>query len=343
MKIAIDHPGSRKNFCTRFEAYCRRNNIDCVLVNCTDSDIVEQLADCDALVWHWPHANHKYSLLARQLTCSLQAAGKVVFPDIASCWHFDDKIGQKYLFEALDLPLVPTFVFYDKKQALDFLDNAEYPLVFKLKSGAGSSNVKLVKNRRQGRKLVKKMFAAGLPVKNIWNLAWDDFQKFRHNKAPLRPVFSTVKSAIKAMFKPAEREHGYVYFQKFIAGNEYDIRAIVINGKVFEIKRMCRTSDFRASGSGMILYEKAELSERCAEIALAAARKMQTQCAAFDFVFDNGQPLLLEVSYGFILHVYDPCTGYWDADLNWHAGNFNPQDWIMDEVINKVKECRKQG
>ena len=182
MKIAIDYAGAKENFCTRFEAYCKRHNIDYKLVDCTSSKIIEELADCDALVWHWPHANHKFELFARQLTYSLQAAGKVVFPNAATCWHFDDKIGQKYLFESLELPLVPTYVFYEKAAALDFLEQTDYPVVFKLKSGAGSSNVKLIRNKRCGRKLVRKMFSKGFPAVNRWEFARDTFKKFRQDR-----------------------------------------------------------------------------------------------------------------------------------------------------------------
>ena len=53
---------------------------------------------------------------------SVEASGKKVFPDFNTVWHFDDKVGQKYLLEALDLPLVPTWVFYDKTEALQWAD-----------------------------------------------------------------------------------------------------------------------------------------------------------------------------------------------------------------------------
>ena len=343
MKIAIDYAGAKENFCTRFEAYCQRHDIDYKLVDCTSGKIIEELADCDALVWHWPHADHKFELFARQLTYSLQAAGKVVFPNAATCWHFDDKIGQKYLFESLELPLVPTYVFYEKAAALDFLEKTDYPVVFKLKSGAGSSNVKLIRNKRCGRKLVKKMFGKGFPAVNRSEFIRDTYKKFRQKKLPFRAVLSAIKAAILNSRKLEMREYGYVYMQKFIADNEYDIRAIVIGDKVFEIKRLCRPDDFRASGSGTILYEKSELSGECAGIALAAAAKLKTQCAALDFVFDHGKPMLVEISYGFSMHGYDRCTGYWDADLNWHAGVFNPQDWIMDLVVKEVKNLKNNA
>ena len=34
---------------------------------------------------------------------------------------------------------------------------------------------------------------------------------------------------------------------------------------------------------------------------------------------------------------YDPCTGYWDNNLNWHEGSFNPYGWMVEEVFKKTE------
>lgn len=63
-------------------------------------------------------------------------------------------------------------------------------------------------------------------------------------------------------------------------------------------------------------------------------QKLKSQCTAMDFIYDSmKKPLLVEISYGFVPEGYDPCTGYWDADLNWHDGNFNPYGWIVEEIL----------
>jgi len=335
MKIAIEYREGA--FTERFVEYCDRHGIDYKLVDCRSNDIVKQLEDCDALMWHWPHANHTHELFARQLTYSLECVGKVVFPDANTCWHFDDKIGQKYLFEATGLPLVPSWVFYDREQALEWIEQAEFPLVFKLSGGAGSQNVRLLHSRAQARRLVKKMFAGGLLAFDILHLAFDRLRKWRHKKDTLRSVLSTFKAWFCSLFRHRDREYGYVYFQKFIPDNKFDIRCIVIGDKVFEIKRMCRDNDFRASGSGNILYEKEELSEDCAAISFQVAKKLKTQVIALDFVFDHGTPLIVEASYGFAMHGYDRCTGYWDNAMIWHEGAFIPQDWMIEEVIAQIR------
>ena len=95
-----------------------------------------------------------------------------------------------------------------------------------------------------------------------------------------------------------------------------------------------RKNDFQASGSGMIVYRKEEIDERCVKIAFEVNEKIKSQSIAFDFVFDAGlNPLILEISYGFVVEGYDPCEGYWDKDLTWQEGSFNPYGWMVDMMI----------
>ena len=109
MKIAIHHtPGT---FSDRWISYCEEKGIPYKIVDAYSSDIVKQVEDCDAFMWHHHHANYKDALFAKQLLYSLQIAGKKVFPDFNTGWHFDDKVGQKYLLEAIGAPLVTSYVF----------------------------------------------------------------------------------------------------------------------------------------------------------------------------------------------------------------------------------------
>src|SRR5690606_35021033 len=95
------------------------------------------------------------------LLVSLQTAGKKVFPDFNTVWHFDDKIGQKYLLEAIGAHLAPSYVFYSKKEALSWSETAVFPKVFKLRNGAGSDNVRLAKSREAAVRLINKSFNKG--------------------------------------------------------------------------------------------------------------------------------------------------------------------------------------
>src|SRR5690606_27908548 len=164
MKIAIFH--KKGTFSERWVAYCEKNNIQYKLVNAFDSDIIQQVKDCDAFMWHHHHGQYKDVLTAKRILFALEQAGIKVFPDFNTGWHFDDKVAQKYLLEAINAPLVPSYVFYDKEKALAWAKETTYPKVFKLKGGAGASNVELVHSCKEAEKKIKKAFSKGFPQFN---------------------------------------------------------------------------------------------------------------------------------------------------------------------------------
>lgn len=338
MKIAIHHrPGS---FSDRWIEYCINAGIDHKIVNAYDSNIVEQVSDCDAFMWHHHHANAMDVLFAKQLIYSLETAGIKCFPDFHTVWHFDDKVGQKYLLESIGAPLVPSYVFYSKKDALEWVEHTDFPKVFKLRGGAGSSNVILAHTPQEARRLIKKSFGKGFPQNSIKTL----FSEYKRLKKERKASFgSFVKSIAAYYLKPGtyhkthQNECGYAYFQEFIRNNHYDIRVVVVGDKAFYLKRMVRKDDFRASGSGHIIYEKDVYTEPCVKISFDVQKKLKSQCTAFDYVMKDGQPLIVEISYGFAMHGYDKCEGYYTDDMEFHPGQFNPQNWMVDELIREIK------
>jgi glutathione synthase/RimK-type ligase-like ATP-grasp enzyme len=337
MKIAIHK--KENDFSPKWIEYCKKNKIDYQVVDCYSNDIVKDLRDCNALMWHFNQANPKDILFAKQLVFSLETAGKIVFPDFYTAWHFDDKVGQKYLLESIEAPLVPSYVFYDREQALQWVDNTSFPKVFKLRGGAGSANVRIVKNRTEAGNLVKKAFRSGFSQYDKWGSLKDRWYKYRKGKSGLWNVIKGVLRFGRSteFARVAGNERGYIYFQDFIPGNKYDIRVVVIDGKAFAIKRLVREGDFRASGSGSVLYEKKYFNDETIRLAFETANKMKSKCLAVDFVYRDGTPLIVEVSYGFIKEVYYDCAGYWTEDLDWHENPFDAQGWMVEAVVKQVQ------
>ena len=339
MEIAIHH--RKGSFSSRWIAYCEEKGIEYKLVNAYDSDIVRQVEGCDAFMWHFHQGDYRDMQFAKALILSLEAKGVRCFPDSHTCWHFDNKVWQKYLLEVVGAPLVPSYVFYTKKEAWEWASKTTFPKVFKLKGGAGASNVKLAHTRQEAEQLIKQCFGRGFSQYRWQDHLREEWRKYKEKKATLRELFRPVYYAFKRY--PTEFSHyhqkeiGYAYFQDFIPDNSYDIRVCVVGEKAFALKRMTRKDDFRASGSGHIIYDKQQIDERCVQIAFEVNRQLKTQSIAFDFVFDeSGNPLIVEISYGYAVKAYDVCEGYWSEDIQWHEGtHFDFCGWMVEDLINQ--------
>jgi len=337
MKLAI-HNGKGWNI--KWIEYCQRNNIPYIIVNCYDSDIILQLKKMQIthLMWHFDHNLPKDILMARNVLYSAAHIGIITFPDYNTCWHFDDKVSQKYLLEAIKAPIVPSYAFYSKKEALNWLkSDAKYPLVSKLRRGAGSYNVKLIKNIGEAKKYTKKMFRKGIhptpgylaDTKNKLKVA-GNFKGIvkRLKKAP---NFFKVMSTSKHGFP---KEKGYVYFQNFIPGNTEDIRVVVVENKVWAFKRKVREGDFRASGSGMIDYNLKNIPLHLIKTSYEISKKLKTQSIAFDYVKDaNENYYIVEISYGYVGEPIYNCQGYWDENFDFIEKHIWPEYIILNNFI----------
>lgn len=333
-KIAIHY--RKGSFSEYWIEYCNQKHIPYKIVDGYADDIISQLRDCTAFMWHHHHAKYKDALVAKKVLFSLDHTNFKVFPDFRTTWHFDDKVAQKYLLESIQAPLVPSFVFYDKEDAVKWAKSTNFPKVFKLKGGAGAANVKLIKSSHEAVRLIRKAFGKGFPQFDKLGNLKERYRKYKEGKDNISGVF---KGIARLFITPKfanfwGNEKGYVYFQEFIPNNTHDIRVIIVADKAFAIKRMVRENDFRASGSGNIVYKKEEIDIRCIQIAFEVNKKLRSQSIAFDFVFDEkGNPLIIELSYGFASKAYESCEGYWDANLHWYETSIQPQHWMVESML----------
>ena len=341
--IAIHYQGGGNFFCTRWKQYCEDNNIPFKLVSCYDNDILEQLNDCDALLWHVNNLDYRDQLLARNLINALENRDIITYPNNKTLWHFDDKVAQKYLFESVDAPLVKSYVFYNKSDALNWIKKTTFPKVFKLAKGGAAVNVYLIKNKKHAARMVKRAFNKGFPVLSMKKIFLERLRKFTKGQ---EPFIGVIKGFIRLFIATpfvnmSSNEKGYAYFQEFLPDNSFDIRVSIAGLKAMAGKRTVRENDFRASGSGMITWKKEEIDINCVRIAFETSKLLGLQSAGYDFIYDEkGELRIVEVSF-----VQDPCrksygdlAGYWDSELNWHEeDNFYFEDWILESILKEIQ------
>ncbi|WP_027371397.1 ATP-grasp domain-containing protein [Desulfovermiculus halophilus] len=343
--IAIHHrPGS---FSDKWIEYCDEHNVPYKLVDCYASDIIDQIKDCQGLMWHWAHYDHKAQLFARQLTYSLEMIGKKVFPDSKTCWHYDDKVGQKYLLETIGAPLVPSYVFYDQDTALTWADQATYPKVFKLRNGAGSGNVKLVSDKHRAKQLIKKAFGRGFKASSRINLFKDRLWHFRRDKS-LSSMLN-ISKGVGRLFIPTPTEQNfpleknYTYFQDFVPNNEFDDRLVVIGNRCFCIRRHTRDDDFRASGSGKFEYDVGLFPRESISLAFKLTGILKMQSCAIDVIYtSSGKPMIVEISYAYVAKSYENCHGFFDHNLQWYDQPVLPQQFMIEDFLYNVSHFKSK-
>lgn len=336
MKVGLVY--RKGSFSDRWIEYMEINKLEYVLLDPYDNDIISYIKKLQIthFMWHFSQNNYKDILHAKTFLTVLNKMGIKTFPNHNAYWHFDDKIAQKYLLEAVGASFVNSKVFYNKEEALRFFENTTLPIVFKLRGGAGSINVQLVRTRNKGKKLINQAFSTGFYAFDSKAILNDVYRQFRNNKS-IRNFLRIIKWSLASISPPSEikiygRQIGYVYFQEFVPNLNYDIRLIVIGNKCFFLKRNTRNNDFRASGSGLFEFEPIGLNRIAVHEAFKIANMLKMDCVAFDFVItENNIPKIIEISYGFLPKFYDNCLGYFNYNAEWIESSVD-----LDKEIIKV-------
>ena len=255
-----------------------------------------------------------------------------MFPNLYTCWHFDDKVKEYYLLKSLGYPVIESWIFWEKNHALEWAERANFPVVFKLKKGAGSRNVILINNQTEAKKIINRMFGKG--ISSSHGIPHKGIVKYKNLESHLRHKADQYFLNKFRGIKPTvwQIEKNYVLFQRFLPNNSFDTRVTVIGNCAFAMRRFVRRNDFRASGSGNWDLDKNNVDLRTVELALKISKELKFQSMAYDFLFDEkGDPQICEMSY---TYPDDPEKGYWDENLKWHDFNFIPPYFHLKDSLN---------
>jgi len=223
---------------------------------------------------------------------------------------------------------------------MEWISKADFPLVLKLRSGAGSRNVRLIKDQKTAKRLIRKSFGRGIRQYNAFGGLVESLRKYRMGKASLKTVIKSIAHFIYPiqLEKSEGRHKGYIYFQEFIPGCKYDIRIQSVGDKMWAMTRMVRKGDFRASGSGKLNYDPKMIPEEALRLSMEISKKLNLQSMAIDLLpFKNGF-LIAEISYAFGVDPEELEVGYWDKNLHWHPGKINPFAWMVDDIVRRLND-----
>jgi glutathione synthase/RimK-type ligase-like ATP-grasp enzyme len=340
--IHVHRRGEIGPFSKKYIKILEENGISWKKMDIDDASFWDDLKQCTHFIYHWG-GYPEHHLIARSIIPIIENVYKIpVFPNMVTAWHHDDKIREYYLMKSMGFPIIDSWIFYEKSRALQWLKNdAKYPLVFKLKSSAGSKDVVLTKDYPLASSITKKMFGSGVYLGNVpgnFMLKIKDFKWHNFIDQVLKKSYRIYKG--RDISLQWQKEKNYVLFQKFLPDNNYDTRITVIGNRAFAFRRFNRDNDFRSSGSGKINYDIDSIDRRFLKIAFEISKKMGFQSMAYDFLLDNDKPAFCEISYTYQDKAIHSCPGYWDNELKWHEGNFWPQYFHLVDLLynNDLKQ-----
>ena len=158
------------------------------------------------------------------------------------------------------------------EEGIEILNKISYPKVLKKYTGFRSRNVKLAKNREEGKKILSKMLE----------------KNFQLNIDSLYYLYRRLKNK-----KHYPKKFGKVVIQEFIPDLTHDWKILVLGDKCLGGKRYVRKNDFRASGSK--LYEMDEdPPENVLSFALKCKEQLNCPNASLDISENKGDLQLLE-------------------------------------------------
>jgi len=123
--------------------------------------------------------------------------------------------------------------------------------------------------------------------------------------------------------------------QEYCANNDRDLRLNVIGDRVMGYWRLNRPNDFRASGSGRLLYTD-RFDDESIELVHRISREQGFESMAYDLVRDaTGRWVVLEISYSYVDTFVRDCPYYYDARSGeWIAKEgVYPQDYIFEDFL----------
>lgn len=291
-----------------YERFLKTNKIPYRFYDIYAHDWLEQAKQFDIIVWRTESTPEEMYIAESKIYILENILHKKCFPSFHEVWQYEDKNRATYLYDALNIPCIPTIVTNSKEDALHILQTHSYPFISKVHIGSASSGVKKIKSKRQA---------------------------FHY----LDRVFSLKGS--KTIY-PYLRQKDYFFIQDFIPDATYDLRIIIVGNKAFGYYRYPEKGDFRASGSGN--YEKKELPEEAVRLAIDIKNKLNSRLIGVDFLYSPSLKRYFVIETSLFNQIDTPeqlvvkgVAGYYDISgdkIVFKEGKF----WIQELIIQVVVE-----
>jgi hypothetical protein len=270
MMIAIHD--DRQGWGKTYAEFCRAANVPHVVFDLLADDWLEAAAKASVVFFKCTMYPDNIRILKERVAFLQEVLKVAAFPNHRIFRYFDSKAIERDMFQASSVRVPKTLVAGTSRDLARVATEFGERVVLKESAGAGSSKTRLVRNTKLRRALLE-LRMLDHPWYRFWNV-----------------------TARSLGFTPAWG--GQVIVQEFIPGLTFDLRVNTVGRKyVYICKRRVRRNDFRASGSGNIVYDWDDGYLPYMRECLAISQRMGFSNAAYDLLVDgNGAMWIGEVS-----------------------------------------------
>ena len=159
---------SKHNYHKFWIAACRDLELSYQIIYLDRSDWLKQInqSGCKTLLV-WPDISDEVTknMQDERLRIANLELNKRIYPSLQEVWLYENKRVQHYWLNAHGFKTPKTWVFYCLDEAVAFLDQVNYPVVFKSNLGAAASGVYIINNKKEALKKAKEFLKKGYKVK----------------------------------------------------------------------------------------------------------------------------------------------------------------------------------
>ena len=330
MNIAIakdwgDWHGKFAQFLEEYKSQGINFNFSVINIDCVDWQ--EKVKPFDIVIWNPSYMGIRLANHFKEKVYFMQhILDKLVVPNFNTVWHFESKVAESYLLTQYEINTPRTFVSFDYSDARHEMEQSDMPIVLKKSEGAASQNVELIHNKKRMERVIEDLF---------WTQLWI---KARPWTSKTKYIFNNLTKTwfinwILYRYGLKQIGDGVICWQEYIPGNQADLRITVIGDRfAYGFWRNNRPDDFRASGSGLIDYER-EVPKEVINYCLNINNELHFDSMAYDILFTNDSFVINEMSYNYIDKALFNAPGYYEKSINetlsFKNGHYWPQElWI---------------
>lgn len=193
IKIGILKEFSKNHF--YYIAACEDLGITYKVIDISCNNWIDKIRNSEChgfLVWPSPVLSIWKEMYDERVKIIVECLGKIIYPSYNEVWLYENKRRERDWLYSHNIAHPKTYIFYSLEEANEYLNGCEFPIVMKTNFGSHSNGVKILKKKKQARKIVNTAFGRGILADraDCRDKQWGNiiFQKYVHHVKEWRMV-----------------------------------------------------------------------------------------------------------------------------------------------------------